>query len=87
MPSELRIRAARRRRLALSCALVLALAGCGGAPPPTITAGPNPADPGAVIVAAPYVPVMAGTVNHQPVEPKPWRDMNERVAPRGGRTP
>jgi len=84
MLSELRIRLARRRWLALPA--VLALAGCAGTLP-AITSGPDPADAAAAIVTPPYVPVTAGAVSHQPVEPKPWRDMNERVAPRGGRGP
>ena len=79
----LRIRATRRRLAALGCAL--ALAGCGGAPLPSITTGPDPADPRVASPAAGYAPATAGTVNHQPVEPKAWRDMNERVAPRAGR--
>ncbi len=80
-----RIRAARRRLLAMGCAL--ALAGCGSASPPVITSGPDPADPRAGDPAPAYVPVMSGTLDHQPVEPKSWREMNERVAPRAGRSP
>ncbi|MBX3501345.1 MAG: hypothetical protein KF889_18050 [Alphaproteobacteria bacterium] len=68
----------------MGCAL--ALAGC-GASLPTITSGADPADPGAGGASATYTPVTAGTVHHQPVGPKPWRDMNERVAPRTGRSP
>ena len=79
------IRAARRRLAAMGCAL--ALAGCGGAPLPVLTSGPDAAAPRAAGRAGPYTPVTAGTVNHQPVEPKAWRDMNDRVAPGAGRTP
>ena len=79
------IRVTRRWLAAMGCAL--ALAGCGGAPLPVLTSGPDPADPRAAARAAPYTPVTSGTVNHQPVEPKAWRDMNERVAPGAGRTP
>jgi hypothetical protein len=79
------IRAARRRLAVLG--VTLALAGCSGASLPDITAGSDAADPHAAGTAPAYVPVTAGTVNHQPVEPKTWRDMNERVAPRAGRTP
>jgi hypothetical protein len=67
--------------------VALVLAGCSGGPLPAITAGPDPADPRVGGAAPAYVPVTAGTVNHQPVEPKAWRDMNERVAPRTGRAP
>ena len=87
MTEELRIRAARRRRFATCFALMLTAAGCSGAPLPAITSGPDPADAQAGAAPATYRPVTAGTVNHQPVEPKPWREMNERVAPRAGRSP
>jgi hypothetical protein len=80
-----RIRAARRRLAAIGCALTLA--GCDGAPLPVITSGPDAADPRTAGRAATYTPVTAGTVHHQPVEPKSWRDMNERVAPRAGGSP
>jgi len=79
-----RIRAVRMPLTAMGCAL--ALAGC-GAPLPSITLGPDPADPRVGSAPAPYTPVTAGTVNYQPVEPKAWRDMNERVTPRAGRSP
>ena len=81
MTDELRIRAI------LGCALMLAVAGCSGATLPEITAGPDPADARAGGAPQPYTPVTAGTLNHQPVEPKAWRDMNDRVAPRTGRAP
>lgn len=87
MSVHLRIRAARTRRLAVGCALALAVTGCAAVPLPTITSGPDPADVRSVSPQPGYTPVTAGTVNHQPVEPKAWRDMNERVAPRAGRSP
>ena len=86
MTDELRTRAARRWLSAMGIALALASAGC-SATPPTITSGPDPADARAGGPSASYTPVTAGTMNHQPVEPKTWRDMNDRVAPRTGRTP
>lgn len=76
-----------RIRATLGCALLLAVAGCSGATLPAITSGPDPADARAAGSPAPHTPVTAGTVNHQPVEPKTWRDMNDRVAPRPGRSP
>lgn len=69
----------------MGCAL--ALAGCGNASLPAITSGPDPADPRAGRSSADDTPVTAGTVLHQPVEPRPWREMNERVAPRRGGSP
>jgi hypothetical protein len=32
-----------------------------------------------------YQPVMAGTVPYGPVELKPWRELNDSVAPGGSR--
>ena len=66
--------------------LVLVVSGCSGSPLPSAL-GPDPADATQGTATAPYVPVMSGTVGHQPVEPKGWREMNDRVAPRPGRTP
>ena len=68
----------------LAATLASTLAAC-GAPPPAITSGPDPADAGGAAPAAAYAPVTAGTVDHRPVEPKSWREMNERVAPGAGR--
>jgi len=48
----------------------------------------SPADassPDAATVATPYRPVMSGTVPHAPVGLKPWRELNDRVAPTAGR--
>lgn len=85
MHDLLPLRITRRRLAAMGCAL--ALSGCGGAPLPVLTSGPDPANPRATARTAPYLPVTSGTVNHQPVEPRAWRDMNDRVAPGAGRTP
>ncbi len=38
-------------------------------------------------MATPYQSVMAGTAAHVPVGLKPWRELNEEVAPRPGRLP
>ncbi len=71
-------------KISVLAATALALGGC-AATLPADPIGPDPAD-SAVPVAAPrYVPVTSGTADYRPVEPKPWRDMNDRVAPR--RTP
>lgn len=51
----------------------------------------EPQGPSALAVADPFapvppvaaVPVMAGTVDHRPVDTRPWADVNERVAPGG----
>lgn len=62
----------------------LALAGCAG-PLPVVQSGPDPADGRSPVVGVTYVPVTAGNHDYRPVEPKTWREQNERVAP-GGRT-
>lgn len=85
MTDELRFRTARRRLLAVGWALPLIGAGCASTKLPSLVSGPDPSDAQARAPAAPYTSVTAGTVDHQPVEPKPWREMNDRVAPRGGR--
>jgi hypothetical protein len=86
MTNFLRIRAARRRLIAMAWPLALALSGCAGDPLPA-SLGPDPADATQRTAAGAYIPVTAGTLDHQPVEPKGWREMNDRVAPRTGRTP
>ena len=48
---------------------------------------PNPSDPQAPAAAVPYQPVMAGTAPHVPVGLKPWRELNDSVAPGAGRSP
>lgn len=48
---------------------------------------PNPSDPQAPAAVMPYQPVMAGTAPHVPVGLKPWRELNDSVAPGAGRSP
>ena len=67
-------------------ALAALLAGCSDAPLPQ-TMSPDPADPEAVTINRPYQPVMAGTASHTPVGLKPWRELNDSVAPGSGRSP
>lgn len=64
---------------ATACAVLLSA--CSG--PPPITVGADPADPGARVPPLRYVPVTAGTIDYQPVAPRPWSASNESVAPRG----
>ena len=59
---------------------VLALVGC-TAPPPTPFAGPDPSDPAARTKPVGYRSTVAPYTRQRPVEPGPWRDQNERVAP------
>jgi hypothetical protein len=62
----------------------VALAAC-AAPLPTVTSGPDAADPAAPVRAATYAPVTAGNTDYRPVDPASWRDMNEKVSPSGAR--
>ncbi|MGE4077291.1 MAG: hypothetical protein AB7F22_17170 [Reyranella sp.] len=71
-------------RVLILGALALTVAACSSSPLPEL----SPADatsPDAAVVVAPYQPVMAGTVAYGPVELKPWRELNDSVAPSGSR--
>ena len=74
------------RRSVGAAALAALLAACSNAPLPQAVS-PDPADPEAVTITKPYQPVMAGTASHTPVGLKPWRELNDSVAPGGGRSP
>lgn len=41
------------------------------------------ADPLTPVPPTGYAPVTAGTIDYQPVAPRPWGEVNERVAPGG----
>lgn len=43
--------------------------------------GPDPSDPHVRAPATAYRPVLGGYVSQRPVEPAPWREQNDRVAP------
>jgi hypothetical protein len=68
------------------CALALAAAACSPLPLPELH-HTDAASPDAPVVSAPYQPVMAGTAAHAPVPLKPWRELNDAVAPRGSLSP
>jgi hypothetical protein len=63
----------------LSAALLL-LAGCTDAPKSPV-AGPDPGDPGARAPRVGYRSTVAPYTSHRPVDPGPWVEQNERVAP------
>jgi hypothetical protein len=66
-------------------ALAALLHGCAGAPgSPTV--GPNPSNPSARTGAVGYRSTTAPYVSRRPVDPAPWREQNERVAPPPGAT-
>lgn len=54
---------------------------------PNIQPGADPADAYAPALRSRYVPVTAGTVDYRPVEPKPWTEQNDGVAPKTGSKP
>ena len=67
-------------------ALAFGVAAC-NSPPLEELSPTGPTSPEAPIVAMPDKPVMAGTASHVPVGLKPWRELNDGVAPGAGRTP
>jgi len=65
--------------------LALGVASCAAPPLPELS--PTDASSSdAPTVATPYQPVLSGTASHMPVGLKPWRELNDRVAPGGGRS-
>ncbi len=96
MPSQLRARAAAIGRQVvprLSRAsifirpfvLAVLLHGCTGVLRPP-TAGPEPSQPSARVPAVGYRSTTAPYVSRRPVDPAPWSEQNERVAPPPGAT-
>jgi hypothetical protein len=59
---------------------VLLLAGWRDAPAPPVV-GPNPADPGAPARGVGYRSTIAPYKSQRPVDPLPWGEQNQRVAP------
>jgi hypothetical protein len=56
----------------------LLLAGCSSVP---MVALADPANPATSAPPVAYRPVTAGYESRRPVEPRPWREQNDRVAP------
>jgi hypothetical protein len=75
------VRSAQPRVAAMVAALGLLTAAC-AANPDRQAAGPDPADAQVRVPAAGYRPVLSGYVSQRPVEPAPWREQNDRVAPK-----
>jgi len=55
--------------------------GCSGAPPAPLAAA-DPSDPGARAPRVGYRSTIGSYKSQRPVEPAPWGEQNERVAPR-----
>lgn len=66
-------------RVPVVAAAAVLLSACAVEPPGAY--GIAVADPLAPVPPVAYVPVTAGTVDHQPVTPRPWGEVNDRVAP------
>lgn len=66
--------------------LTLGVAACNSPPLPELESS-GPSSPEAPTVALPDRPVMAGTAAHTPVGLKPWRELNDSVAPGARRSP
>ena len=62
-------------------ALVLVLSGCSWTPPSAPFAGADPADPAAPVRPVTDVSVRGAYQSFRPVEPRGWRERNERVGP------
>lgn len=68
-------------RIASVLVAATALAGCST---PIVSAGTSdPADPNVPVRSARYSPVLSGYISQRPVGPKPWREQNEGVTPKG----
>lgn len=65
--------------------LALGVAACSAPPLPELSPSDG-SSPDASTVAAPYQPVMSGTAPYVPVGLKPWRELNDGVAPGAGRS-
>jgi hypothetical protein len=71
------------RRACIALLLAGLLAGCMAARTAPVAMA-DPADPSSSVRAARYSSVLSGYVSQRPVSPKPWREQNERVTPKGG---
>jgi hypothetical protein len=82
----LRVRAAASARrvgaLGVPAALLLATVAQGCSVAPTASfGGPEPSDPSVRVAGAAYRSTFRSYLSQRPVEPRPWREQNERVAP------
>jgi hypothetical protein len=66
----------------LLTALAVIVSACSS--PPVILAGADPADPSSRVPGSRYMPVTSGTLDYRPIDPKPWVEQNQGVAPKSG---
>ena len=69
----------RGSRCLIVCTALVLLSGCSGPSSPLV--GPDPSDPAAYAPPVRHRSALAGYESQRPVEPLPWREQNERVAP------
>lgn len=60
--------------------LAVLVSGCSGLPSAPL-AGPDPADSSVPVASVGYRSTIGSYTRQRPVEPAPWREQNERVAP------
>jgi len=70
-------------RFILGLVLAFLASGCAG-PPPSPFGGADPSDPAVRGKPVGYRSTVAPYTPQRPVEPAPWREQNERVAPPSG---
>lgn len=70
----------RYRLPAVLAACALLAQGCAASPPRPIQ-GADASNPNARVPPAAYRPVLGAYSRQRPVEPAPWRERNDRVAP------
>ena len=71
----------RKPRIVLATlALPLMLSACVQTPP-AVLAGPDPSNPRAQVRPVTYRSTVAGYTSWRPVEPRPWTQQNQRLAP------
>lgn len=66
-------------RIGLICLAGSLIGGCTAPVPPY--GGPDPSYPYAAVSGASYHSTIGSYTSQRPVEPAPWRQQNERVAP------
>ena len=66
--------------LATAAALALLIEACTPVPPAPLV-GPDPADSRTRVPALAYRSPIGPYVSRRPVEPSPWQDQNDRIAP------
>jgi len=67
--------------LILLLCMALFAQGCRTDPPPSPAAGPDPSDPRAPVPRSTYRSTLGSYSSQRPVEPAPWREQNQGVAP------